>query len=82
MDGEDNIITTILFSDFWNVFDIIYKPKFTKLILNSKKNKLKVLSGLDMNLRQAVLAFGYTNNKLKTNKQTLQYMRSTWFNSN
>ena len=60
-----------------NVFDIIYKPKFTKLILNSKKNKLKVLSGLDMNLRQAVLAFGYTNNKLKANKQTLKYMRST-----
>jgi len=57
-----------------NVFDIIYNPKFTKLILDAKKNNLKTLNGLDMNLRQAVLAFGYTNNKLKKNKKTLEYM--------
>ena len=31
-----------------NIFDIIYKPKSTKLILNAKKNKLKTLNGLDM----------------------------------
>lgn len=59
-----------------NVFDIIYKPKYTKLILNSKKNKLKNLNGLDMNLRQAVLAFGYANNKLKKNLSTYKFMRS------
>ena len=59
-----------------NIFDIIYKPQFTKLLLNSRKNKLRILNGLDMNLRQAVLAFGYTNNKLKKNKKTLTYMRS------
>ena len=58
------------------VFDIIYNPKFTKFISYSKKNNLKVLNGLDMNLRQAVLAFGYTNKKLKKNKKTLKYMLS------
>ena len=59
-----------------SVFDIIYNPKFTKLISYSKKNNLEVLNGLDMNLRQAVLAFGYTNKKLKKNKKTLKYMLS------
>ncbi len=59
-----------------SVFDIIYNPKFTKLISDSKKNNLEVLNGLDMNLRQAVLAFGYTNKKLKKNKKTLKYMLS------
>ena len=43
---------------------------------HSKKNNLEVLNGLDMNLRQAVLAFGYTNKKLKKNKKTLKYMLS------
>ena len=59
-----------------SVFDIIYNPKFTKLISDSIKNNLKVLNGLDMNLRQAVLAFGYTNKKLKKSKKTLEYMLS------
>ena len=59
-----------------NVFDIIYKPKNTKLILNAKRKKLKTLNGLDMNLRQAVLAFGYVMKKPKQNKLTLKYMSS------
>ncbi len=59
-----------------SVFDIIYNPKITKLISDSIKNNLKVLNGLDMNLRQAVLAFGYTNKKLKKSKKTLEYMLS------
>jgi shikimate dehydrogenase len=59
-----------------NIFDIIYKPKFTKLILDAKKKNFKTLNGLDMNLRQAVLAFGYVMKKTKQNKLTLKYMSS------
>ena len=58
------------------VFDIIYKPSRTKFLLFAKKNKAKILNGLDMNLRQAVLAFGYANKKLSSNSRTLKYMRS------
>ena len=43
---------------------------------SSNSNKAKILNGLDMNLRQAVIAFGYTNKKLKSNSITLKYMRS------
>ena len=59
-----------------NVFDIIYKPRSTKLILDSKIKNFRTLNGLDMNLRQAVIGFGYVNKKLKTNKLTHKYMCS------
>jgi shikimate dehydrogenase len=58
------------------IFDIIYQPKETKLIKLAKKKKLKTLNGLDMNLIQAVLAFGYTNKKLGKNNLTKKYMKS------
>ena len=58
------------------IFDIIYRPLKTKFLRLAKKNKAKILNGLDMNLRQAVIAFGYTNKKLKSNSITLKYMRS------
>ena len=51
-------------------------PLKTKFLRLAKKNKAKILNGLDMNLRQAVIAFGYTNKKLKSNSITLKYMRS------
>ncbi len=57
------------------VFDIIYDPKETLLLKIAKKNKLKILNGLDMNLIQAVLAFNYVNKKRSKNLLTLKYMR-------
>jgi shikimate dehydrogenase len=65
-----------LFSRKAKIFDIIYDPKKTKFLKIAEKCKLKSLNGLDMNLRQAVLAFGYVNNKLKTNSKTLKFMRT------
>ena len=45
------------------VYDIIYKPKKTKLLeYASKKKFLKTFNGLDMNLYQAVISFSYVNN--------------------
>jgi len=58
------------------VFDIIYDPKQTRFLKIANKRKLKNLNGLDMNLRQAVLAFGYVNNKLKFNSKTFKFMRT------
>ena len=43
------------------VYDIIYDPKKTVLLLNSEKIGLRTINGLQMNLIQAVLAFSYTN---------------------
>ena len=80
--GKDVNKTPINLQDFKTVkrntlvFDIIYKPLKTKFLRLAKKNKAKILNGLDMNLRQAVIAFGYTNKKLKSNSITLKYMRS------
>ena len=58
------------------VFDIIYQPKKTKLIKIAQKRKIKTINGLEMNLIQAVLAFGYTNKKLNKNNLTKKYMKS------
>ena len=42
------------------IFDIIYNPKKTKFINMCKKHYFKTKNGLDMNLRQAAIAFKYT----------------------
>jgi shikimate dehydrogenase len=51
-----------------DVFDIIYKPKTTKLMKFSYQRKNKVYNGLQMNLIQAVKGFMLTN---KTNNFNL-----------
>ena len=51
-----------------DVFDVIYKPKTTKLMRFSYHRKNKVYNGLQMNLIQAVKGFMLTN---KTNKFNL-----------
>ena len=43
------------------VYDIIYDPLKTTLLKNSEEIGLKTINGLRMNLIQAVLAYGYTN---------------------
>ena len=56
-----------------NIFDVIYQPLETKLILLSKKNGLNHMNGLQMNLEQAVLAFIHANAKCSN----LQEVRSS-----
>jgi shikimate dehydrogenase len=45
------------------VFDVVYQPLNTTLLKMAQKNNLKTLSGLKMNLEQAVYAFNYANHK-------------------
>ena len=47
------------------VYDIIYQPFLTKLLEHSKKLNLEILNGSEMNLEQAVLAYGYAISKKK-----------------
>ena len=54
-----------------DVFDIIYDPTETPLILIAKQFSKKIYNGLDMNLDQAVLAFSivhYSKNLKQINK--------------
>jgi len=80
--GKNKNLSPISSSGFKSIskkafaFDIIYNPGKTKFLNLAKKNKIKILNGLDMNLRQAVIAFGYVNKKLRTNSLTLRFMRS------
>ena len=41
------------------VYDIIYQPRPTKLLIMAKKLELTVIDGLRMNLEQAIIAFDY-----------------------
>lgn len=41
------------------VYDIIYQPCPTQLLVSAEKKGLKILDGLRMNFEQAVIAFGY-----------------------
>lgn len=43
------------------IYDIIYQPKYTKLIRLAKKHNLKYYNGLEMNREQAVIAYKYVN---------------------
>ena len=50
-----------ILSDTTNIFDVIYQPLKTELILLAKVRKLQYLNGSEMNIEQAVLAFNYAN---------------------
>ena len=56
------------------VFDIIYEPLKTKLLAIAEENQIKILNGLEMNLKQAVLAFNYAN-KIQDQSLTYKYMK-------
>tara|TARA_B110000008_G_C16853864_1_gene517911 strand:+ start:1 stop:882 length:882 start_codon:yes stop_codon:yes gene_type:complete len=47
------------------IYDIIYQPKITRFLNFAKKNKLKNLNGLEMNLQQAALGFLHVNKSFK-----------------
>lgn len=60
---KDTKILKLFFKKNLNcdVFDVIYKPKITKLMKFSYQRKNKVYNGLQMNLIQAVKGFMLTN---------------------
>ncbi len=58
------------------IYDIIYDPLKTKLILASEDRGLKTINGLRMNLIQAVLAYKYTNPTNLSIEQIFEKMNS------
>ena len=56
------------------VYDIIYEPKYTELLERANKLGLKTINGLRMNMIQAVLAYGYTNDTALSKGDILQIM--------
>jgi shikimate dehydrogenase len=66
---KDNKNLFLFFNENPNceVFDIIYKPKITKLMKASYNKKNKVYNGLQMNLIQAIKGFMLTNKNNKFN---------------
>ena len=54
--------TMLTNSNLLLVYDIIYEPLQTNLLALAEKNGIATLNGLDMNLKQAVIAFNYANN--------------------
>ena len=54
--------TMLTDSNLLLVYDIIYEPLKTTLLALAEKNGIATLNGLDMNLKQAVIAFNYANN--------------------
>ena len=57
------------------VYDIIYQPKYTKLIRLAKKHNLKYYNGLEMNREQAVIAYKYVNKINISKHRVRQIMR-------
>ena len=57
------------------VFDIIYEPLTTTLLVQADQHHIKTLNGLDMNLEQAVLAFNYANSFIEDNSRTASFMK-------
>ena len=58
------------------IYDIIYDPLKTKLVLASEDRGLKTINGLRMNLIQAVLAYKYTNPTNLSIEQIFEKMNS------
>lgn len=56
------------------IFDIIYQPLETRLLLMAKNNNIQTLNGLKMNLEQAVLAYKYAINTNLTLDQVYKIM--------
>lgn len=54
---DDSLISTDLFHPRQIVFDIVYTPLETKLLLEARAKGLKVISGIEMFINQAVLQF-------------------------
>jgi shikimate dehydrogenase len=57
------------------IFDVIYNPRLTLFLKLSKKIKLQITNGIQMNLLQAVLAFNLANKFSKNNSKTFLAMR-------
>jgi shikimate dehydrogenase len=56
--NEDvSLIPSMLFRPGQVVFDIVYTPLETKLLFEARSHGLKVISGVDMFINQAVLQF-------------------------
>jgi len=58
-DENVSLIPSALFRPGQVVFDIVYTPLETKLLFDARSNGLKVISGVDMFINQAVLQFEY-----------------------
>ena len=56
------------------IYDIIYDPLKTKLLLVSESFGLKTINGLRMNMVQAVLAYKYTNSTNLSLEQVFKTM--------
>ena len=56
------------------IYDIIYEPKYTELLERASKLGLKTINGIRMNMIQAVLAYGYTNDTTLSKSDLLQIM--------
>jgi shikimate dehydrogenase len=55
--GDASLIPSTLFRKGQVVFDIVYTPLETKLLFEAKSHGLKVISGVEMFINQAVLQF-------------------------
>jgi shikimate dehydrogenase len=55
--GDSSLIPSTLFRTGQVVFDIVYTPLETKLLFEAKSHGLKVISGVEMFINQAVLQF-------------------------
>ena len=63
------------------IFDIIYQPKLTELLKASQKRGLQILNGSEMNLEQAIIAYGYTAPEPNGNSSTKNAMKEIFLNS-
>jgi len=74
---KDNLTLEKFFSsnNKIEVFDIIYKPKETKILKYAKKYGNKIYNGLEMNLMQAVKGFALTN-KIKNINNVKKIMKT------
>ena len=62
-------------------FDIIYQPELTELLRASQKMGLQILNGSEMNLEQAVIAYGYTAPEPNGKSSTSDAMKEIVLNS-
>ena len=53
------------------IFDVVYQPLETKLLLMAMKHNKHIINGLNMNLEQAVIAFAYCSGMKKDNIRTI-----------
>ncbi len=63
------------------VYDIIYQPELTQLLKASQKRGLQILNGYEMNLEQAVIAYGHTAPEPNGKNSTRKAMKNISLNS-